>query len=786
MVGEPMSDAGPTQIDMHKLMQDVEKSAADKTGINNQDADGQSGSLDADSDAMESIAMAAMNTASATFSGDESETSDATDDDFGEEYERNQSEDSEVEENYELTDLIDEGEYLSREGDFSASLSVFNKAIAVDPSCDTAWFNRGVLLEGNGDIHGARQSFAITLDVNKDHAPAAANLAIILDRLGETADAGKWAQVALKTYSTHAMLIEVVERAGMNITPVAEVAPAPSPAPVAKEVAAPVAEVAPTPSPAPVAETHEVVEVDIDALVEAATTMLKQGDADGAFNLLKGELYSSAAKSHAAWNISAGALARMGHIDKSIASYKYALKLNELNQKAWHNIGALHKRQGEIDDAIDCFSRAFSLDQNYQKAAESLRTTLMDSGRVEEALDVWEAMIEANQPGVDALSFAETLIQMAKGEANALEFISDLPPTMPEGPSLAQRALKHISTQASPMRANALSLCGEHVEAVTIWKELLQIEAENASYWLGLASALNGAGDETTAQKCREKANALSGDVAPVVEPTPEPVPEPVSAPEPEPVPEPAPEPVPEPVSAPEPVPEPASSMAIETDIDEVDAFAELSWSEEEVVEEVEVDSVDIESAANSLLLPIERPVEAPAPEVQTSPQVDLAKVALDAAIVVGDSPAYTTSTSAIGNDIEWYNKGLGLIHAEKYREALSCLDRALPSFKNDDEMVIRILNARGNAFYYLEDYPKTIENYHQAMMINPQSVSGRTLYNMGTAYAEMERFDDAMKCYEQAMPRGLSNDEAALAKEQIRRCTQLKKEMLRQAKKMS
>ncbi|RZD45351.1 MAG: hypothetical protein CXT69_03035 [Methanobacteriota archaeon] len=767
MVGEPMSDAGPTQIDMHKLVQDVEKSAANKASRNKHDADEQNDPQEANSNTMEDIAMAAMDTDSATLSSEESETSDVVDDDFGEEYESNPSEDSAVAENYELTDLIDEGEYLSREGDFSAALSVFNKAIAVDPSCDTAWFNRGVLLEGNGDIHGARQSFAITLDVNKDHAPAAANLAIILDRLGETADAGKWAQVALKTYSTHAMLIEVVERSGMNITPVAEVTP--SPAPVAKEVAA------------PVAETPEVVEVDIDALVEAATTMLKQGDADGAFNLLKGELYSSAAKSHAAWNISAGALARMGHIDKSIASYKYALKLNDLNQKAWHNIGALHKRQGEINDAIDCFSRAFSLDPNYQKAAESLRTTLMDSGRVEEALDVWEAMIEANQPGVDALSFAETLIQMAKGEANALEFISELPPTMPEGPSLAQRALKHISTQDSPMRANALSLCGEHVEAVTIWKELLQIEAENASYWLGLASALNGAGDETTAQKCREKANALSGDVAPVVETAPEPVSEPEPASTPEPVSE------PEPASTPEP--EPTSPVAIENDIeeDEVDAFAELSWSEEEVEEkEVEEDSVTIESAANSLLEPIERPVESPTPEVQTNPLVDLAKVALDAAIVVGDSPAYTTSTSAIGNDIEWYNKGLGLIHAEKYREALSCLDRALPSFKNDDEMVIRILNARGNAFYYLEDYPKTIENYHQAMMINPQTVSGRTLYNMGTAYAEMERFDDAMKCYEQAMPRGLSKDEEALAKEQIRRCTQLKKEMLRQANKLS
>jgi tetratricopeptide (TPR) repeat protein len=138
--------------------------------------------------------------------------------------------------------------------------------------------------------------------------------------------------------------------------------------------------------------------------------------------------------------------------------------------------------------------------------------------------------------------------------------------------------------------------------------------------------------------------------------------------------------------------------------------------------------------------------------------------------------------SASVDADIEWYNRGLSLISENKYREALSCLDKALKVFKDDDDMVIRILNARGNAFYYLEDYPKTIENYHQAMIINPALVSGRTLYNMGTAYAEMERYDDAIKCYGQAIPRGLSTEESALAKEQTRRCTQLRKESLRRA----
>ena len=68
-------------------------------------------------------------------------------------------------------------------------------------------------------------------------------------------------------------------------------------------------------------------------------------------------------------------------------------------------------------------------------------------------------------------------------------------------------------------------------------------------------------------------------------------------------------------------------------------------------------------------------------------------------------------------------------------------------------------------------------------MLIEPNSVTGATLYNMGTAYGEMERFPDAIKCFEQAIPRGLTKEQQKLAKEQIRRCKLLLKE---QEKKMN
>ena len=176
------------------------------------------------------------------------------------------------------------------------------------------------------------------------------------------------------------------------------------------------------------------------------------------------------------------------------------------------------------------------------------------------------------------------------------------------------------------------------------------------------------------------------------------------------------------------------------------------------------------------LLSPIQPRVQ----QIREEPkvEVDLAKAALDATAIIASSPEMSVGASAVANqDVSWDKQGVQLIEDGKFREALSSFDRALPSFANDNEMVIRILNGRGNAYYFMEEYPACVESYHKAMMIDPSNVRGQTLYNMGTAYAEMERFSDAIKCYEQAMPRGLSPEESARAKEQIRRCTILEKE---------
>ncbi|CAI8189738.1 MAG: Photosystem I assembly protein Ycf3 [Methanobacteriota archaeon] len=159
---------------------------------------------------------------------------------------------------------------------------------------------------------------------------------------------------------------------------------------------------------------------------------------------------------------------------------------------------------------------------------------------------------------------------------------------------------------------------------------------------------------------------------------------------------------------------------------------------------------------------------------LQESVMVDLSQLASDAASKAGGASSQSAMT--MEGAIEWYNKALFLMEDKKYKEALSCFEKALPGSAEDEDLAIRIINGRGHAFYYLEEYPEAIKAYFEAMRINKEKVTGATLYNMGTAYANVELYDDAVKCFKQAMPRGLDAEQKKMCKEQIRRCNELLK----------
>ncbi len=702
--------------------------------------------------------------------------------------------------------LLTVGEERSRRDDVKGALAAFNKAIALDPSCDMAWFNRGVLLEAQQDARGARQSFQICLDLNDQHAPATANLSILLERIGDLEGAYSMAEKALVFFPGHPALVQLRERckdSGISVSmeamqpslevtqsvdmkvveEIAEESGIENPEDLLQEAihhdhdedaelsveelksAADVVvaqqeitrEIEPEVPDLPEPEAEPAV--DIDALVEQATASIKDGNPKEALALLKPHLKTIGAQHAAAWRIAGGAMARLDLDNHAIAAMTHAQNLEPSHAPGWFNLGSVQQRSDLTQEALTSYNRAIEADAGYVKAAEKMADLAKEKGLIESYMEAARTLISMENAHPIRGDFIEMLLQLAQGESDVLDQVSGLPPTLPAGPEMAKEALEFMDKEPSPSRARALSLSLQHSDAVLMWKELIKQEQHSSDHWTGLARSLEQAGDLETAQKCHSKAVSLAnaeGDAPPTATQAPEPI---------------------------AITPQPAPTTPEPSILGSLDSGAE-STVQATPSTPLLMESPAVQSAHASLLL---TPIEPQQKAVESTPQpeVDLAKAALDAAQTVANNVPQSTTSNAIANqDVTWFNQGVQLIDDKKYKEALSCFDRALPAFAGDDAMIIRILNNRGNAYYFLEEYPKCVESYHQAMLIRPTEVRGETLYNMGTAYAEMERYKDAIKCFEQAIPRGLADEAKRRAKDQIRRCNILQKAVDKKRKK--
>ena len=161
---------------------------------------------------------------------------------------------------------------------------------------------------------------------------------------------------------------------------------------------------------------------------------------------------------------------------------------------------------------------------------------------------------------------------------------------------------------------------------------------------------------------------------------------------------------------------------------------------------------------------------------------VDLITAAEEAKLSVSQNK--TIDESSVNVAIEWYNKGLTLLGEDKGDQALNCFDKAISSAPREErELRVRCHNGRGHALHQLGEFFESIQSYHQAISMDPTMVTGRTLYNMGSSYAAMEHFADAVKCFERALNRELDEEEIRLCKTQMNRCSLLLIEQNKSAK---
>ena len=166
-------------------------------------------------------------------------------------------------------------------------------------------------------------------------------------------------------------------------------------------------------------------------------------------------------------------------------------------------------------------------------------------------------------------------------------------------------------------------------------------------------------------------------------------------------------------------------------------------------------------------------------PEISTDNQddVDDGDLLLIAADEVRSVPV-VEERGNLDDSLGWYNMGINLLNEGKNDEALSSFEKAIGGCPSSEvELRVKAQNGRGNALYNEGRYPESIVAYHTAIGLDPKSVSGRTLFNMGSSYAAVEMFDDAIKCFSQSLERGLDESEAELCEKQISRCRVLARE---------
>ncbi len=166
-------------------------------------------------------------------------------------------------------------------------------------------------------------------------------------------------------------------------------------------------------------------------------------------------------------------------------------------------------------------------------------------------------------------------------------------------------------------------------------------------------------------------------------------------------------------------------------------------------------------------------------PEISTGihDDVDDDELLLIAADEVRSAPV-VEERGSLDDSLGWYNMGINLLNDGKNDEALSSFEKAIGGCPSSEvELRVKAQNGRGNALYNEGRYPESIVAYHTAIGLDPKAVSGRTLFNMGSSYAAVEMFDDAIKCFSQSLDRGLDESEADLCEKQISRCRVLARE---------
>jgi len=572
-----------------------------------------------------------------------------------------------------ILEMLDEASSKARTGDILGAVESYRKATELDGSSASAWYGLAVMQAKRGNTADAVSAFEQAHILNPNHAPTAANLAVLLE-VSDSVRASALAKQALETLSDVEELTRIADNHPTDEPLIL------SARIVEEEPEPPLLESKAISEEPPLLEANPVL-MEITNVVELASDLVLKGEFQEALNLIQPRLEGDASDNAQLWAMCGVCLSQLEHVDDAIQAIEYAISMGEDSAKVHFNLAQLLRKSNREDDAMQSLANALLCDPSHINSLVARGEIFRDRGDDELAAQNWRRVITMDPEN----PINNRLVELEEEESSRSRKLDGLSSEEGEVEEVEKVEPSFVETKSYKIsKAHELTDSGNHVAAVNAWKELLQEDSQSAEIWHGLADALSVAGHIERAHQCRQRANAIE------------------------------------------------EGIRIEDEEDEAVVVA------------------------------------------------DLIEAATQAAEKTGHLPS--SEQESVNVSIEWYNKGLNLLAEDNSIEALNCFEKAIGGAPREEQgLRVRAQNGRGHALYQLGRYPESIQAYHAAITMDPAGVTGRALYNMGSSYAAVELYSDAIKCFEQALDRGLDKDDVNICKTQINRCKLLHKEQEKQ-----
>ncbi len=562
-------------------------------------------------------------------------------------------------------------------GDMLLASQLYAKATEIDPNNAAAWYGLGVVQTARGFPDDSRMAFEKANMIDPEHAPTAANLAVLLENIDPVRSYELATMAVIKLGSIH-QLSKIIESRNESIdesdvvtltdnekngeAPLLESREINDDLYESKEV--PIIESRIIEDGQDILLESRPVET-IDDVINNAKEMLAANRANEALATIRSRLEKDGSMNYELWSLCATTLYMIGHNNEALEAIEYAIAIGDDRAKTHFNHSQILKDLGKIEQSLQSISNALISDPEHVNSLISMGDIKIEKNETDEAISFWERAYRISSDDELMIRIQKAKDTISKDD----EFESD-----------EELLLESIDDKISIARS--LTEDGDYVNSVKAWKRLLELNRDSPEIWNGMADSLSAAGHIDRALQCRQKANSLNMEEKNTI------------------------------ISEPE---------------EELDLIA-AGKEAQEIIENTD-----------------------------NSPEIDA------------------------NISIEWYNKGINLLAEERGSEALSSFEKAIGGAPKEElELRVKAQAGRGHALYQMGKYGDSIRSYHTAISMDPEGVSGKLLYNMGSSYASLELFQDAVKCFMQAIDRGLDENDRALCKKQLSRCKILAKEQAR------